>query len=120
MNKNYTSGRRFEYRVKKYLEKKGYYVMRSAGSKSPFDLIAIPKHNHTCGSGLNILLIQCKHGTKISKAEREKNKTIDFSFKASTVKCMCAWSKKCGKIEFCLWEFSILLGKYHWIKIGWL
>lgn len=94
MNKNYNSGRRFEYRVKKYLENKGYYVMRSAGSKSPFDLIAIPKYN-----GSIILLIQCKHGVKISKKEILKIRALDNLF-ASNVYCITAWSKIHGKIEF--------------------
>jgi len=39
---NYERGRAFEYRVKQYLEKQGYFVVRSAGSHFP-DLIAI-KH----------------------------------------------------------------------------
>jgi Holliday junction resolvase len=42
MATNYERGRAFEYRVKQYLEKQGYFVVRSAGSKFP-DLIAI-KH----------------------------------------------------------------------------
>lgn len=105
-NKNYNSGRKFEYRVKKYLEKKGYYVMRSAGSKSPFDLIAIPSL-----SG-NILLIQCKHGTKISKQERNKIKVLGFSFTGRVI-CLVAWSKLHGDIEFYWWNFQ---SQYEWVK----
>ena len=37
---NYERGRAFEYKVKRYLEKRGYFVVRSAGSRFP-DLIAI-------------------------------------------------------------------------------
>jgi len=40
MVSNYERGRAFEYRVKQYLEKQGYFVVRSAGSHFP-DLIAI-------------------------------------------------------------------------------
>jgi len=40
-NKNYVSGRRKEYRIKKKLEKEGWIVIRSAGSHSFADLIAI-------------------------------------------------------------------------------
>ncbi|GAF94020.1 unnamed protein product, partial [marine sediment metagenome] len=73
VNKNYRSGRNFEYRVKKYLEEKGYYVMRSAGSKSPFDLVAV--------SDVHLLLIQCKYGKAPSGETKKelitwKNKTI--------------------------------------------
>jgi Holliday junction resolvase len=42
MVSNYERGRAFEYRVKQYLEKQGYFVVRSAGSHFP-DLIAV-KH----------------------------------------------------------------------------
>jgi hypothetical protein len=41
MNKNYIRGRNKEYLAKKQLEEKGFYVVRSAGSKSCTDLIAI-------------------------------------------------------------------------------
>lgn len=51
-NKNYISGRNFEYRVKKYLEKEGWFVVRTAGSHSPVDLVAF---------SLAPLFIQCKN-----------------------------------------------------------
>lgn len=38
---NYTRGRNLEYKVKKELEAQGYLVIRSSGSHSPFDLIAM-------------------------------------------------------------------------------
>lgn len=65
-NKRYNRGRRFEYRVKDYLIKKGYFVIRSAGSKGVADLVAIePYYNHS-----KAYLIQCKYGTaKINKQE---------------------------------------------------
>lgn len=42
MNKNYEKGRRYEYKEKKIWEEDGYLVIRSAGSKSPIDLVAVP------------------------------------------------------------------------------
>jgi len=62
-NKKYLSGRRFEYAVKHRYEKMGYIVIRSAGSKSPFDLVAI-KPDARC-----VLLIQCKHGKMSMQAK---------------------------------------------------
>lgn len=41
MNTNYQRGRRAEYEAKKLLEKRGYQVIRAAGSHGPFDLVAI-------------------------------------------------------------------------------
>ena len=56
-NKNYNAGRRFEYRVKKWLENMGFVVFRTAGSHSPVDLISFEsKFEKT-----NPKLIQCKY-----------------------------------------------------------
>jgi hypothetical protein len=40
-NKRYIAGRNFEYKIKRELENMGWYVIRSAGSKSLFDLTGI-------------------------------------------------------------------------------
>lgn len=75
-NKNYVSGRNFEYKVRDYLVSKGYLVIRSAGSKGVADLVAIKKieHHNTLSRPTGIesilrphiihrpILIQCKHG----------------------------------------------------------
>jgi Holliday junction resolvase len=50
----YNVGANFERRVKKQLEGKGYYVVRSAGSRGNFDLLAFKAHRRTIG-------IQCKY-----------------------------------------------------------
>jgi Holliday junction resolvase len=39
----YQKGRRFEYQFKKFLEKQGYIVLRTAGSHGFADLIAVGK-----------------------------------------------------------------------------
>jgi len=61
-NKNYVSGRNFEYRVRDYLISKGYFVVRSAGSKTPIDLVGL-KSEHLP------LLVQCKHGRNKPKKD---------------------------------------------------
>ncbi len=54
-NKKYEKGRRREYTIKYQLEKDGYeIVQRTAGSHSPFDLIAIDRLTKT------IKLVQVK------------------------------------------------------------
>lgn len=61
----YQKGARFERRVKKELEKSGWFVVRSAGSKSPVDLVAIKNGN--------CVLYQCKYGDAVmSKDEMER------------------------------------------------
>ena len=77
-NKNYISGRNFEYRVKKYLESKGYLVFRTAGSHSIADLIVFPR---TPGKPV---LIQCKHTGIISKKEK-----LTMVLKAHPHNCLC-------------------------------
>jgi len=40
-NKRYTRGRNFEYLIMDLLRKRGYFCVRSAGSKGPVDIVAI-------------------------------------------------------------------------------
>jgi Holliday junction resolvase len=61
VNKNYVAGRNLEYRIKKSLESKGYFVIRSSGSHTPIDLVAI-KNSVT-------YLIQAKNNCRVSKKE---------------------------------------------------
>lgn len=51
-NKSYQRGSNFERQVQHKLEEQGYYVMRSAGSHTVVDVMAIKEDS--------ILLIQCK------------------------------------------------------------
>jgi len=64
-NKNYVRGRSKEYRLIEKYRKLGYYfiVQRTAGSKSPFDIIAI--------STDEVILIQSKP-KNISQKEKER------------------------------------------------
>lgn len=61
MNKSYEKGRRFEYKVKQWLEERGWLCFRTAGSHSPFDIIGM-KEGETIG-------IQCKYNVKITRGE---------------------------------------------------
>ena len=102
-NKNYVSGRQFEYRVKKYLEDKGYYVVRSAGSKGQIDLVAVPT---LIRPSADVLFIQCKHGAKISKKERDALLELDHKMLVGT-RCIVAWSKPNSKITFFSWGWHV-------------
>jgi Archaeal holliday junction resolvase (hjc). len=72
MNKSYIKGRNKEYRIKKKLEQEGYYVIRSAGSHSYFDLVAINTEKK------EILLVQVK--TRIDKKTEELYKNLEKEF----------------------------------------
>lgn len=58
----YEDGTRFEQRVRNHLIEEGYWVARTAGSKTKVDLIAMKTGE--------LLLVQCKRSGKISPAER--------------------------------------------------
>ncbi len=60
----YQSGYRFERRVMEYLQKRGYYVIRSAGSHGVFDLVAIWNYD--------VRGIQCKKDGRISREEKDQ------------------------------------------------
>jgi Holliday junction resolvase len=65
---NYSRGAAFERKIKKQYEAEGYYVIRSAGSKGPLDLVAL-KHD-------SFVFIQCKLRKPTS---RERAKAADFA-----------------------------------------
>ncbi len=60
---HYDTGRRLEYKVRDDLRENGYEVIRSAGSKSPVDLVAFKAGQ--------VLLVQVKNKRNPGPAERE-------------------------------------------------
>jgi Holliday junction resolvase len=63
-NARYRKGAELERKIMASLKEKGYHVVRSAGSKGPFDLIALGKPGE-------VLVIQVKAGRgKMTRAER--------------------------------------------------
>jgi len=71
---NYARGRKKEYKMQAHLREEGYLVVRSAGSKTPFDLIAIPMVKNRQDHAL-VRLIQVKV-RKMSTAEVEETKEL--------------------------------------------
>jgi len=69
MNKLYRKGYYYERKVKQILEKDGYLVWRSPGSKSSIDIIAIDDKG-------NVRLIQVKSHKNIKKEEIETLKEL--------------------------------------------
>lgn len=63
-----SKGRRFEYRVRGHFQCAGFFVLRSAGSRTPIDLIAFKR-------GM-ILFIQCKTVGIMTKAKRQELYTL--------------------------------------------
>jgi hypothetical protein len=72
-NSNYIKGRSREYKIKQELEKEGYpLVMRTAGSHSPVDIIAIKEMQVVEGIGLCMVgkLIQSKVSNAFKKIKK--------------------------------------------------
>jgi Holliday junction resolvase len=59
----YHKGRRFEYQFKKWLEEKGYLVLRTAGSHGFADLIAIGKQGEVIFFQLSYKFEKAKYET---------------------------------------------------------
>ncbi len=69
-NRKYEKGRRKENQTRDWLRDMGHVVMRSAGSKGPFDIVAV--------SASGVLLVQVKAGTRPTKAEVKKLEAIEI------------------------------------------
>ena len=74
VNRNYNNGRAREYRIKKKWEECGFTVVRSAGSHSMFDLVAINPGVKT------IALIQVKPDEKSVEKEKKRLEGIKKMF----------------------------------------
>lgn len=71
----YIKGRQLECKIRTILEPKGYYVIRSGGSKGLFDVIAIPLKN---SGNTTIKCIQSKSNRKPCSKELNKIKEISL------------------------------------------
>ena len=72
MNKSYRKGYVFQQRVKKCLEKLGWFCVVQPRSKFP-DIIAVMKLNHQY---FDVIMVECKMNKYLSKEEKEKSKTF--------------------------------------------
>lgn len=99
-NKNYIRGYVIERKAKKELEGKGYYCMRSSGSHSVFDLIAIP------------LGYDKKRQIKLIQLKRKKGKYSNYAEDIDMLKRIpIAPNVVCSK------EFWIWTDRHGWDKL---
>jgi len=83
VSESYRKGRRYEYYVASLFAERGYFVRRVAGSKGPFDLIAIHPEKR------EILLIQVKKRGPIRKTDREKLAVFRGDYTVKPVLYVC-------------------------------
>ncbi len=90
MNKQYKRGYRAELRCRHQLEEYGYLVVRSAGSKTSFDLIGI--------RAKDVIGVQVKTGERINarKCEEEVKKLKDIPSPENMRKELWVWTEKTG------------------------
>ena len=81
-NEKYIAGRKFEYEIIRYFEEKGYYTIRSAGSKGLADIVAISYNNRPCD--MPIIIQAKKYKDTKPKPEQE---FIDFDINATKIWC---------------------------------
>jgi Holliday junction resolvase len=93
----YHTGARAEYKLKHELEKKGWHVIRAAGSHGKWDLIAVRKRK----GRLDILLIQVK------RKRPPKQPIVSFYRNCSAVDCFVFFAPRKGPFLSKDWRFSV-------------
>lgn len=91
MTTNYARGRAFEYRVRDIFGDLNYVVLRSAGSHTPIDLIAIDVNG-------KVLFIQCQRGRWFAKEKLVE--LCKVARRAHTIAVIACRSKQRGKVDF--------------------
>jgi Holliday junction resolvase len=91
-NKNYVRGRAFEYKIATFMRRKGYFVIRAAGSHGVSDLVAMKK-------GEKPLLIQCKTGVTQGLTADEHNALLNTAISSGGVPIL-AFKPEKGPIVF--------------------
>lgn len=119
-NLNYKKGSAFERKIQKHFESRGWFVIRSAGSHTPVDLVVLFKNQHLTTEPL---LIQCKSSKKmIDILQLFKDKNIK---ELETLKGTKLIITKCNNNPLEIFHFNeyktqwILLSEkaelYHWL-----
>jgi Holliday junction resolvase len=88
-NKNYIAGRRFEYSVKEYFQRKGFFVVRQAKSAFP-DIVAI--------KGVRVLLVECKVNGYLRRGEKRALLNLARMHKIEPI--LAYRSRENGRISF--------------------
>ena len=92
MATNYARGRRFEYKVRDYIKTRWPLVIRSAGSKSLIDIVAVrPKTQQT-------MLVSCKKSGYWPKKELSALRALEPDY--IKVSVVLAYLNKQGNLEF--------------------
>jgi Holliday junction resolvase len=93
----YHTGARAEYRLKHELEKKGWHVIRAAGSHGKWDLVAVRKRN----GRVDVLLIQVK------RRQPPKKPIATFYRNCSVLDCFVFFAPRKGPFLSKDWRFSV-------------
>ena len=97
---NYGKGARFENDVKRDLERRGFVVIRAAGSHGEADLVAL-------AAGKDTLFVQCKYDGRLDP--EPWNQHFDESLKAGAV-AILAWRGWRGNMRAGI-VYKVLVGR---------
>jgi len=90
----YASGRRFEYKVRDYFLSQECFVVRSAGSKGPVDLVVF-------WPGGKVWMVQCKNNRSIPTHERSVLKIVAKKYKHIPIFVIPGKKDAKEKLEVC-------------------
>jgi len=115
-NKRYIAGRQLEYLIKKSFESKKYIVLRSAGSKGIFDIVAV----HFEGFDGHAFFLQVKKNIYKESAKKcllEIMRKLGYIFKTKEIPIIPylpyqEWSLEDGRKSFYLSTFRFGLSIY--------
>lgn len=96
-NRNYKRGRNFEYRVKRFFENRGYWVIRSYASKGAADLHCIKPMPHI---GSEVIHVQCKGYSLKRLPEIERRALITLAKLTGGTPILVSKDEKTRKLVF--------------------
>jgi len=106
---NYRTGVRLEYRAMELLRRRGWYVVRSAGSHGRADLIALsPTDGHA-------VLIQCKTGS-LHHEEWQRLRETAIRYHATPI--IAAWNETRRKVVWLVITGDHTPGSHDWPSIA--
>lgn len=105
---NYTTGTRLEYRAMELLGRRGWFVVRSAGSHGAADVVALsPTDGHS-------ILVQCKTG-RLKHDEWNRLREIAARYRSTPV--IAAWNETRRKVVWLVITADHVPNSHDWPAI---
>lgn len=106
---NYRTGTRLEYRAMDLLRRRGWFVVRSAGSHGAADIVAL---SPTDG---RVVLVQCKAGS-LHHEEWQRLRSLCLRYRATPV--IAAWSETRRRVMWLVITGDHVPHSHEWPSIA--